>query len=34
MSEKKSKKSVFKRLLAWIIRGNEKAAREGSFCPS
>jgi len=35
MSEKKKKKkNLFKRLLQWFIKGNEKAARDGSFCPS
>jgi hypothetical protein len=34
MSEKNRKKGAVERLLAWIIRGNEKAAREGRFCPS
>jgi hypothetical protein len=23
-----------KRLMEWIIQGNEKAAREGNLCPS
>jgi hypothetical protein len=34
MSEKEKKKNLLKRLMEWIIQGNEKAAREGNFCPS
>ena len=34
MKNKKKKQPLLKRLLAWIIQGNEKAAREGKFCPS
>jgi len=34
MSEKNKKKSMLKRLMEWIIKGNEKAARDGKFCPS
>jgi hypothetical protein len=34
MNEKKKAKSVFRRLLEWFIKGNEKAAKDGSFCPS
>ncbi|EMS80980.1 hypothetical protein Dpo_1c01110 [Desulfotignum phosphitoxidans DSM 13687] len=34
MSEKEKKKNWLKRLMEWIIRGNEKAAREGNLCPS
>ncbi len=34
MSEKEKKKNWLKRLMEWIIQGNEKAAREGKLCPS
>ncbi len=34
MSEKQKKKNWLKRLMEWIIQGNEKAAREGNLCPS
>jgi hypothetical protein len=34
MENKKKKPPLLKRLLAWIIQGNEKAARNGKFCPS
>ncbi len=34
MTKKEKKKNLLKRLMEWIIQGNEKAAREGNFCPS
>jgi hypothetical protein len=34
MSEKQKKKNWLKRLMEWIIPGNEKAARDGNLCPS
>jgi hypothetical protein len=34
MNDKKKTKSVFRRLLEWIVKGNEKAAKDGSLCPS
>lgn len=34
MKEKKTKKNIMVRFLAWIARGNKKAAQKGELCQS